>query len=144
MNVKDHKEQDMEIREEEDDTVYKIYRTLLKHIQEGNMAYIWHMWYNYVCPKCVPADTDLDQTLTVSNVQPNIKRYAFDYVNIVHMEADDAVVSQKHHLCWYIFDSSWFTDCLQTRPKLPHLIIENMVAPTHSRKKLIHLLLRYV
>ena len=35
--------------------------------------------------------------LTVSNVQPNIQRYAF-YVNIVHMEVHDAVVSQKHYL----------------------------------------------
>ena len=45
-------------------------------------------------------------TLTVSNVQPNIQRYAFVYVNIVHMKGDDAVVSQKHHLCCYVFDSS--------------------------------------
>ena len=37
-------------------------------------------------------------TLTASNVQPNIHIYAFVYVNIVHMEVDDAVVSQKHHL----------------------------------------------
>ena len=43
------------------------------------------------------------------------------------MEVDDAVVSQKHHLYLYIFDSSWFTDFFQTLPKLLHLIIENRV-----------------
>ena len=37
-------------------------------------------------------------TLIASNVQPNIHRYSFVYVNIVHMEVDDGVVSQKHHL----------------------------------------------
>ena len=26
------------------------------------------------------------------------------------MKGDDAVVSQKHHLCCYVFDSSWFAD----------------------------------
>ena len=44
MNVKDHKEQDMEIREEEDDTVYKIYLTLLKHIQRRKHGlYLTHV-----------------------------------------------------------------------------------------------------
>ena len=28
--------------------------------KEQKVAYIWHMWDDYVCPKCVPADTDLD------------------------------------------------------------------------------------
>ena len=37
--------------------------------------------------------------LTISNVQPNIQRYVFVFVNIVHMEVDDAFVSQKHYLC---------------------------------------------
>ena len=37
-------------------------------------------------------------TLTVLNVQSNIQRYTFIYVNIVHMEVDDAAVSRKHHL----------------------------------------------
>ena len=45
-------------------------------------------------------------TLTVSNVQSNIQRYVFVFVNIVHMEVDDAVVSQKHYLCLYIFASN--------------------------------------
>ena len=48
-------------------------------------------------------------------------------LNIVHMEVDDAVVSQKHNLCLYIFYSSGFTDFFQTLPKLLHLIIENRV-----------------
>ena len=45
-------------------------------------------------------------TFTVSNARPNIQRYAFVYVNSIHMTVDDAVVNQKHHLCLYSFDSS--------------------------------------
>ena len=43
------------------------------------------------------------------------------------MEVHDAVVSQKHYLCWYIIASSWFTDVFLTGPKLPNLIIEDRV-----------------
>ena len=46
---------------------------------------------------CAPADTNLDHDFTVSNVQPSIQRYAFVYVDIVHLQVNDAVISQKHH-----------------------------------------------
>ena len=106
------------------------------------------MWDNYIYVRNVPAKI-YTTTLTVSNVQPNIQRHAFVYVNIVHMEVDDAVVSQKHHLCWYIFDSSWLTNFFQTRPKLHNLIIENRVKISclevnRSWRKTIHWLLRYI
>ena len=42
-------------------------------------------------------------TLTVLNVQSNIQRYTFIYVNIVHMEVDDAAVSRKYHFFFYTF-----------------------------------------
>ena len=38
-----------------------------------------------MCQMCTPADTDLEHDFTVSNLQPNIQRYAFVYVNTVHL-----------------------------------------------------------
>ena len=44
----------------------------------------------YVPYMCQQKQIQTTTFLTASNVQPEIQRYAFVYVNIVHMEVDDA------------------------------------------------------
>ena len=108
MNVKDHEEQeDMQISEKEDDTACNIYLTLQKTYTKKETWLIFDTCeiIMYV-PNMYQQAQIQTTTLTGSNVQHNIQRYAFIYVNTVHMGVGDAVVSQKHHLCSYIFDSS--------------------------------------
>ena len=50
----------MEISEKDDDSLQHLLFIVEKIYKKGNVAYIQHMWDNYVCTKCVPADTDLD------------------------------------------------------------------------------------
>ena len=84
MNFKDYEEQeDMEISEKKDDPACNIYRKLWKtHTR------------NKKCDTCeiivyvsnVHQQTKIQTTtLTFSNVHPKTQRYAFVYVNIVHM-----------------------------------------------------------
>lgn len=58
-----------------------------------------NIYDNYVYLKGVPADTDLEEDFTVSNIQPNIQRYSFIFVNIVDMEVVYVALNEKHHLC---------------------------------------------
>ena len=68
--------------------------TLWKTYTKKGTWFIFDTCDMIVCVPNVYQQTQIQTTtLTVSNVQPNILRYAFVYVNIVHMEVDDAVVS---------------------------------------------------
>ena len=54
---------------------------------------------NYVC---LSTSRRRFRPRPVLNIQSNIQRNAFIYVNIVHMEVDDAAVSRKYHF-FYTF-----------------------------------------
>ena len=61
--LKDHEEQeDMEISEKEETQLATFVLHCGKHTvyKEQKVADIRHMWDDYVCPKYVPTDTDLD------------------------------------------------------------------------------------
>ena len=52
-----------------------------------------HMWDSYIYVPNVCQQTEIQTTmLTVSNVQSNIQRHAFVYLNIVHVEVAEAAV----------------------------------------------------
>ena len=91
----------MEINEKDDNTVCNIYHTLWKTYTKKEMWLIFDTCEITMYVPNVYQQTQIQPTtLNVSNVQSNIQRYTFVHVyKYCSYEVDDAVVSEKHHLC---------------------------------------------